>query len=213
MCNIRKPPSWRTALPTRPQHPSSQTHGLQTPVLGQGLSDLSQRCHPTPEHTQHTPPQRPEQRRAQASSPQLRAVWHHGLRSHLQPQELLLAAANLQPLQAANIQHGQQAPVSISLLGKTTDTIPAGRFPKVTAPQCTFRCAQPEPSSCICGLGVTSSSPGCFNISIWCLLVSLPTSQCQTPLQESISSPCSKKHPEPPSCRSSDFIPLPVWLQ
>lgn len=58
-------------------------------MQGQGLSDLSRRCHPTPEHTQHTPPWHPEQRRAQASSPQLRAVWHHGLRSHLQPQELL----------------------------------------------------------------------------------------------------------------------------
>lgn len=98
MCNIRKHPSWRTALPTRPQHPSSHKEGPQglQPSM-QGLSDLSQRCHPAPEHTQHTPPWHPEHRRAPDPSAQLRAVWHHGLRSHLQPQELLLAPANLQP--------------------------------------------------------------------------------------------------------------------
>lgn len=168
MCNIRKHPSWRTAQPTRPQHPSSQTRGLQASVQGQGLSDLSQRCHPTPEHTQHTPPWHPEQRRAQAPSPQLRAAWHHGLRSHLQPQELLgsstLAAhaAGQHPTRTTgNCQH---QPVRENHSHYPSRKVSKGHSFPAHLPACPSALLQLEPSSCIHGLGVTSSSPGCFNI-------------------------------------------------
>lgn len=89
---------------TRPEHPSSQSQGLQASMQGQELSDLSQRCHPTPEHTQH----RAEESTSPLSPAQsCLAPWLE------EPPPAPGAPAGSSKL-AANIQRGQQATVSIS---------------------------------------------------------------------------------------------------
>lgn len=150
------------------QHPSSQTEGLQASV--QGLSDLSQRCHPTPEHTQHThasPASRAEESTSPLSAAQsCLAPWLEepppAPGAPAGSSTLAARAAGQHPTRmAGNCQH---QPGRENHSHYPSRKVSKGHSFPVHLPACPSALLKPEPASCIYGLGVTSSSPGCFNI-------------------------------------------------